>query len=404
MAPALLDVDAIASTADPFPVYAAQRADAPAVRADNGFWIITGYDEVDAVLRSPAATSGFIGQRYRQMLPEGSAARAELGNRINFLDPPDHTRVRALVSKAFTPRRIDELRPWIAATARRLLVEAGRRSADGTVDLLDALAHPLPSLVISELLGVPDADRDRLSVLTEDSAPLLGLTVSGDAMRRGLAASEEFGSYVEDLLAERRKQPGNDLLSALVAAEDEGDRLDHDELVSLVVTLYAAGHRTTRDLFSTGFAALLAGPPEQRRFALTDPKAAAEEFVRWATPTHFVARVLVEPVDAAGVEIPAFEPVVLFLAAANRDPRKWTDPDTFDVTRPPGPPPLSFAWGAHFCLGAALARAEVQEMIAAVLSAHPDLVPATDDHGWWAAGPFRGLRSLRVSLGSASSG
>ena len=181
----------------------------------------------------------------------------------------------------------------------------------------------------------------------------------------------------------------------MIAAEDGGDRLDHEELLSLVVTLYSAGHRTTRDLFSNGLAALLRDG-EQRDAALDDPRRATEELVRYATPTHFVARVPVEPIEVGGETLGVFEPVLLLLAAANRDPRRFADPEQLDVAAARESPPLSFALGPHFCLGASLARTEVEAMLTAVLTRWPALEAADDDHGWWTAGPFRGLRSLRV--------
>jgi cytochrome P450 len=394
-----LEPTTLTEVADPFPLYAEQRAAAPVAKAPSGFWCVTGYDEAVAVLRDPRSRSGPIGARYRDALPEGSAARQELGFRINFLDPPDHSRVRGLVSKVFTPRRVEALRPWIAALVEQLLDDAAAVAAahGGEVDLLPSVAHPLPSLVISEMLGVPDADRALLSELTEATSALLGIAIAADAWDRGLEASERFAAYVESLLDERRKAPGGDLLSALVAAEDEGDRLAHEELVSLVVTLYSAGHRTTRDLFAGGFAALLVAGEEQRAAAVADPRRAAEELVRFATPTHYIARIPSEPMTVGGVDIGASEPVLVLLAAANRDPRHFADPERLDVTRTPDPPALSFAFGPHHCLGAALARTEVEMLLGATLRRWPAMALAGDP-GWWAAGPFRGPRQLRVAL------
>jgi hypothetical protein len=372
----LFEPTTLHEVADPFPLYAAQRDEAPVARSDSGFWCVTGYDEAAAVLRSPAATTGFIGARYRESLPEGSAARTELGYRINFLDPPDHTRVRHHVGRAWTPRRVADLRGWVAALAEQLLDDV-----DG--DLRPA-AHALPSLVISELLGVPVADRALLAELTEATAPLLGLSIAADDLARGLEASERFASYVEALLDERRRRPGDDLLTALLA-----EPLSHEELLSLVVTLYAAGHRTTRDLFSRGLVALLDSGQRD-----ADPKRATEEMVRYATPTHYVGRVLTE--EVAGIA--PWEPVLLLVAAANRDPRHWPEPERFDATRDPAaaPTPLSFVLGPHHCLGANLARMEVEVLLTAVLRRWPRLELAGDP-GWWCAGPFRGVHALPVT-------
>jgi cytochrome P450 len=383
------DPTRLSEVADPFPLYAAQRAEAPVARSDGGFWCVTGYDEAAAVLRSPAATSGFIGARYRDALPEGSAARTELGYRINFLDPPDHTRVRHHVGRAWTPRRVADLRGWVEGLADRLLDEAERAGGPPVgarrLDLYP-IAHALPSQVISELLGVPGADRELLAELTELTAPLLGVSVSSADMAAGLDASERFADYVNALLDERRRAPGDDLLSALLA-----EPLSHDELQSLVVTLYAAGHRTTRDLFGRGLVALLeAGQVDAAR---GDLRRAADELVRYSTPTHYVARVLTEPVG----DVPAWEPVLLFLAAANRDPRRFDDPERLDVRREPDPPALSFVLGPHHCLGANLARMEVEVLLGAVLRRWPEL-RLDGDPGWRCTGPFRGVERLPVAV------
>jgi cytochrome P450 len=318
-----------------------------------------------------------------------------MSRRINFLDPPDHPRVRSLVSKAFTPRRIAELAPWIAATAEQLLDEIGD---PGEIDLLRRFAHQLPSFVISELLGVPTGDRDRLTAWSDAVAPLLGLQVSADDRARAIAAAEDFHAYLSALLDERRHRPGADLLSALLAAEENGQRLERAELLSLAATLYSAGHRTTRDLFTNGMAALLAEPDRYRRVTEGTWTVAqvVEEFLRYETPTLFVARVPLEPVTIGGVEIDAWQPVLVLLSAANRDPAVFDDPDQFRPGRG-GPLALSFAYGAHFCLGASLARAEAEIMLGAVARRWPALGLAPGRAlRWHQRGPFRGLDELMV--------
>ena len=247
-------------TDDPYPIFARLRSESPMLKLDSGFWAVTGYDAAMDALRSPACGSSPIALRYLEGLPSG-AARDEMSHRINFLDPPDHTRVRSLVSKAFTPRRIAQLRPWIEATAARLLDGLEARQE---IDLLAEFAHQLPSLVISELLGVPPADRDRLTGWSDAVSPLLGVSVADAAKARAVAAAEEFHAYLGALLDERRKRPGDDLLSALLAAEEAGEKLQRVELLSLAATLYSAGHRTTRDLFTNGMSVLLTSPDRYR--------------------------------------------------------------------------------------------------------------------------------------------
>lgn len=384
------------AVADPYPLLAELRRAAPVLRLESGFWAVTGYEAAMAVFRQRAFASGPIAGRYVDALPPG-AARDEMSHRINFLDPPDHPRVRGLVSKAFTPRRVADLTPWIAATAERLLDEI---DDEGEVDLLHRFAHQLPSLVISEMLGVPSADRDRLTGWSDAVAPLLGLSMT-DAERQGaLAAAEQFHAYLGALLDDRRRRPGDDLLSALLAAEENGERLQRVELMSLAATLYSAGHRTTRDLFANGLSVLLRRDDGLRPLAdgRWTAEAVAGEFLRYETPTLFVARIPLEAATVAGVDIGAFEPVLIFLAAANRDPAVFENPDEFRPGRA-GPPPLSFAYGAHYCLGASLARSEAEIMLAALTRRWPHLRLADCPLHWHQRGPFRGLDELIVVPG-----
>ena len=389
--------------ADPSPLLARLRRAARVLPLANGFVVVTGHEEALEVLRHPACGSSPIALRYLDRLPAG-AARDEMGHRINFLDPPDHPRVRGLVSKAFTPRRVEAIRPWMERTADELIDRvAATPDDDGTVDLLARFAHQLPSLVISELLGVPIADRDRLTGWSDAVAPLLGVEVSGDDLRGAVAAAESFHDYLGALLDERRAVPGNDLLSALVTAEDDGDRLERVELLSLAATLYSAGHRTTRDLFTNGMSELLADPARWGRvvdgtWAVPD---VVSEFLRHDTPTLYVARVALADVAIGGITVPAGSPVLVYLSAANRDPMAYEDPDGFRPGRG-GPPNLSFAFGAHYCIGASLARSEAETMLATLVRRVPGLSSAGRPLRWHLRGPFRGLDELRVLTAGAT--
>lgn len=388
------DPSALGRDADPYAQLATLRAAGPIVRLANGFWAVTGYEAAIEVLRDRACASGPIAGRYLAALPAG-AARDEMSHRINFLDPPDHTRVRGLVSKAFTPRRIDGLVPWIAATAGAL---ADGIAAGESFDLLRAYAHQLPSLVISELLGVPAEDRDQLTAWADAVAPLLALELSDDDRTRAVAASESFHAYLAALLDERRRTPGDDLLSALLAAEENGERLSRVELSSLAATLYSAGHRTTRDLFTNGMAVLLSRPAlwadvVAGRWTGSE---VVEEFLRYVTPTLFVVRIPTAPVTIAGVAIGAWEPILVYLAGANRDPAAFDAPDEFHPGRRERDP-LSFAHGAHFCLGASLARAEARLMLETAAARWPGLALAdAAPVVWHQRGPFRGVDALFV--------
>lgn len=385
---------------EPYRLYASARSAGP-VQRSGGSWIVLGHAEATELLRNSATRSGFMGEGYRDRLPPG-AAREEMAHRINFLDPPRHTRVRKLVSKVFTPRRTTRLRPFVESLARDLL---SRIPEDRPIDLIGAFAHEVPSLVISEMLGVPVADRDRLTKLSEHVSQLLGTGNDEAELARAISAAEEIHSRLRDLLAERRRQPEDDLLSALLAAEDGDDRLSESELLSLAATLYSAGHRTTRDLFSNGLTALLPDRSlvEAFRSGTLPTSALVEEFLRFETPTHMVARMLSEPMKLGSEEIAPGEPIAILLAAANRDPGSYVDPDRFDPMRwtadPQPPAPLSFALGAHFCLGASLARMEVGTMLDVLFDTFPGIRLSAGSLPWRHTGVFRGLDSLVVVPG-----
>ncbi len=377
---------------DPYPLLSDLRSTAPVALLESGFVAITGHAEALDALRHQQCGTSPIAARYLDGLPPG-AARDEMSHRINFLDPPDHPRVRGLVSKAFTPRRVTALGPWMRRTADALL---DRLAGAGPFDLLAEYAHQLPSLVISQLLGVPAADRDTLTVFSDRTAPLLGVRVEDHEREQAIAAAEEFHAYLSALLDDRRRRPGDDLLSALLLAEEDGERLERVELLSLAATLYSAGHRTTRDLFTNGMSVLLSDPERWRavtsgEWAVADVVA---EFLRFETPTLFVARIPYEAVEIGGVAIEPFAPLLVYLAAANRDPAVYDDPDAFRPGRS-GPTPLSFAFGAHFCLGASLARSEAEVMLETLARRLPGLRLAAELR-WHQRGPFRGLDRLVV--------
>ena len=395
-----IDIGDLTAGADPSALLAQARAVAPVTATASGFALVVGHTECLDVLRSPLARSGPISEGYHRSLPPG-AAHDEMVHRINFLDPPDHPRVRGIVSRAFTPRRIDAVRPFAQATADALADDLG-----SGFDLLADLAHHLPSLVISELLGIPPEDRDQLTRWSDEVTPLLGWQVPPEERAAAIEAAESFHAYLGDLLDERAARPTGDLLSALLAAEGDGERLTRPELLSLAATLYSAGHRTTRDLTTNGLSVVLA---DRRRWdeLVAQPDRATTyvaEMLRYETPTLFVARVPAEDLTAGDATIPADTPILVALAGANRDPRAYPDPDRFDPDRwtgEPAPPPvLSFAFGPHHCLGAALARMEAEVMVATAARRWPGLHLAPGaELVWRQRGPFRSLTSLPVATG-----
>lgn len=384
---------------DPYPLFDVLREPGSSVATNIGYHIVTGYDTATSVLRDDRFSSGRIGDIYQAALPDG-AAQDRLANRINFTDPPDHTRVRGLIVKEFTPQRVQTLRPWVEDKANELLDDIETQLERGeTVDIRSELSHEVPSAVISELLGVPEPDRERLGELAEAVTPLLNPQVDTEEREAAIEASAEFAEYANDLIDERRADPGDDLLSDLIHVSDGQQELAHEELESLFITLYSAGHRTTRDLFSNGLYVLL-DHPEQYQAVVDDPGLAPDaiqEFLRYETPTLYAGRVATEDVTLEGTTVRAGTPTLVMLGAANRDPETYVDPHQFDIRRD-GPESLSFAAGRHRCLGAPLATMEAEVMLEAVTQRFPDLAVASPEPAWWNVGPFRGLDQLPVRL------
>jgi cytochrome P450 len=360
--------------------------------------VLTRYSDVVSALRNQSLGRGFDREAGRSQLGDG-AAFAYVSRRMHNFDPPDHTRIRSLVTKAFTVRRVEALRPRIQAIADMLL-----DTIDGakTIDVLATLAHPLPSLVICEMLGVPESDRPRFSKWTEDIAFLLLLgsqRLDPHRLQAGEAAAAEFMGYVRDLIEDRRATPADDLLSALIAAEEHGDRLTIDELIANVVFLFSAGHQTTRDLVGNGLLALLQHP-DQKKLVAADPTripALVEECLRYDPSVTATARRAREDTVIAGVRIAAGDNLMLSISGANRDPARFAEPDRFDIDRPNNEP-LTFGGGIHYCLGAALARTEAQIVFGTLLRRYPRLELTSEPVRWRETWIFRGPTALCVSL------
>ena len=392
------DLSLLADPQNTYPTFAFLHSAGKQVATRGGIHVVCGYELANQLLRDRKYLSGPIADLYRQSLPPG-AARDELAHRINFLDPPDHPRVQRLIMRAFTSRRVGEMRPWVEAQTEACLngLEEQFASARAPIDIRAEFAHKIPSLVISEMLGVPVEDRDTLTEWTEAVTPLLSWQIDPESLKRGLDAAEMFAAYAADLVDKRRKTPGDDLLTAMLHAEDGEDTLTREELLSLIVTLYSAGHRTTRDLFTNGLFTLLQNPDDYAAI-VAEPAlvcSAVREFLRFETPTLYVVRIPAAEVVLDGARIAPNTPVVVLLAAANRDPDIFTEPHRFDIRRDEASS-LSFAVGPHRCLGAALAQMEAEVMLAAVTRRWPDLTLAGDQPRWWSTGPFRGLTHLGV--------
>ena len=392
--PPIFDPFTVEFQADPFPILRRLREEDPIHCSPLG-WVLTRYDDVVASLRNSSLGAAFDRKGGREQLGDG-AAFAYVSNRIHNFDPPDHTRLRSLVTKAFTVRRVEALRPYVQGIADTLL---DRVQGAKTIDVLAALAHPLPSLVICEMLGVPESDRPQFSRWTEDIAFLLLPPVPLHRLEAGEAAAAEFMTYVRDLIAHRRATPADDLLSALIAAEEHGDRLSIDELIANVVFLFSAGHQTTRDLVGNGLLALLRHPDQKRRIA-ADPSrlpALVEECLRYDPSVTATTRRARDDTTIAGTPIAAGDRLILSITGANRDPARFPDPDRFDIDRLNNEP-LAFGGGIHYCLGAALARAEAQIVFGTLLRRYPKLELAEQTVRWRETWIFRGPVTLQVSL------
>lgn len=355
---------------DPYPVWQSLADSPPFVAPDGSFALVTGLAECAALLRHPAMSSDHRNSRHFQEVrrPQLSAQDLERFERREvflFRDPPVHTRLRRLVAKAFTARTVERLQPFVEQLTDELLTSALR---DGRIEVVADLAYPLPVAVISELLGVPREDAATFAGWSRVLAEALDTIMSDptpEQRERQLAAGDEFRQYIEDLCEQRRTHPRDDLLSALVAAEEDGDRLSRDELVSTALLLLVAGHETTVNLIGNGVLALLRVPDLHQRLR-ADPGLAAgvvEEVLRLDPPVQMTMRTALEPVEVPGGVLAPGGTAVLLIAAAGRDPRSFDDATGFDAGRG-DTRHLAFGGGIHFCLGASLARLEGRVVLA----------------------------------------
>jgi cytochrome P450 len=292
-------------------------------------------------------------------------ALSQLFTSMLLRNPPDHTRLRRLVSGTFTARRVAALRPAIAAMIDDLLADL-----DGAADFVDAFAFPLPVNVIGELLGVPAPDRAQFKGLVRDWTRVIDM-FDEDVLRIADPAAATIREYLAGLVAQRRRRPGADLLSALVAAEDAGDQLTEDELLTMAALLFAAGFETTTNLLANGLMALLSHR-DQLPTLRDRPEPAVEELLRYDSPVQILSRLVLAPVEIAGVEIAAGERVVAYIGAGNHDPARFADPERLILDRGDNAP-LSFGGGLHYCLGAPLARLEAQLALPALVTRFPAL-------------------------------
>jgi len=403
MPPPLFDPFAPGFTDDPYPQYATMRERAPVYQHPLGFWLLTAYDGVSWLLRAPGlsveddnvAADSLLRQLREEVYGDG-APRASALSMLDR-DPPDHTRLRKLVSKAFTPRAIQALRPRITDLVDGMLDDM---AAQRRVDLVDALAFPLPFRVIAEMLGTPPADHERIRQLTGTVVRSLEPIADPEMIQAILDADEEMSAIAAEMIAWKRANPADDLLSALIHAEDDGDVLDDDELVAQTLLLYIAGHETTVNLIAGGTLALLRHPA-QLALLRTDPALvgnAVEELLRYDSPVQASRRITLEAVTVGGIEIPAGAFVMASLGSANRDESFWgLDADEVRLDRDNARQHVSFGAGHHHCLGASLARLEAAIAFEHMAGRFPGLA-LDGDVVWNGRINLRGPAHLPVSV------
>ncbi len=360
---------------DPVPYYHHLRETAPVHHSGTGAIFLTRYEDCREVLRDNRF--GKSNREGDSLVPSSDPAVAEFRKDLLrrrgpdrpmsmlFLNPPAHTRQRGLVSRAFTPKRVEEMRSRIRTLADGVV---DRFVEQGGGDLLEAVGFPLPVAVIGAMVGVPEADWPRFRSLITAAAAGIEAGATVDELQAAEKANAEVYGYFQQLVAERRARPRDDLLTDLLAVNDAGDRLSEPEVIVVAMLLFAAGFETTTNLIGNGMGALLRNPEGMARL-WAEPSlmpSAVEEMLRWDSPVQLDVRTALEPADVAGEPVPEGQSVVTLLGAANRDPAHFADPDDFDVARDEGPP-MSFASGIHYCLGANLSRAEGQEVFAALV-------------------------------------
>jgi len=382
--------------ADPYPFYRRLRESEPVGKSSLGYWLVSRYDDILVVLRDRRFVRDYAATMQKRY-GKGALyepAIASLGHTMLVQNPPDHTRLRGLVAKAFTARRIAEMRPRIVATVDQLLDRVADR---GEMDVVADLAHKLPVTVICDLLGIPEMHRDPFLAGSHFNGRLVDPVTMSRAELDQTNVTVQLGSmYFAQLCEMRRKEPQDDLTSELVKAEEAGDRLSADELLANIVLLFGAGHETTTNMIGNALLALHRNP-DQWQMVKRDPSLVpgmVEEALRYDASVQITERHTAEQVELGGVVIPAGEPVTLLLGAGNRDPAQYQDPERLDIARQ-NVRPLSFGGGIHHCLGAQLARLELEAVFTRLIERMPDLrLPEIDNPAWRHNFTLRGLATL----------
>jgi len=402
------DLDSPEFLANPYPIFDQMRSNDPIYwSAENSYWILTRYADILSLIQNENLSSNRIGAHARRMPDETKKHFHPFFTAVSswmlMIDPPDHTRLRGLVNKAFTPRVVENMRELVQELVDDMLAAVTDR---GRMDVMTDLANPLPATVIAELLGVLATDQRQFKAWSDDIAlALSGIDIASTkdelfalyelAQQSFLALSD----YFMDRVVELRRNPRENLLSALAQAEEQGDRLTEDELFANCVLLMIAGHETTTNLIGNGILALLQNPG-QREALSSNPDliiSAVEELLRYDSPVQKMGRIALADIHVAGKQIKKGELVCFSFAAANRDPEQFESPKQLDITRKPNRH-LAFGHGLHYCVGAALARLEGQIAVNSVLRSLPKIQLAHETLEWYRNFTLRGLKSLPVAF------
>jgi pimeloyl-[acyl-carrier protein] synthase len=403
----LLPLRSAGSLDNPYPIYSLLRSVRPVLEVPvpdydgPGVWLMTRYRDVHDVLRDPRFSADrlaapLVRDNLERLPPFIRQSAAGLRTML-VMDPPDHTRIRKLVNKAFTPKRIASLRGHIEEIVDDAL---DGMAATGRTDLIHDLAEPLPAIVIAELLGVPPEDHRRFREWSSQLIAGIAAVTAGERQRLAGEASQQILGYLGEIIAARRKAPRDDLISAMIHAQEESDGLSDQELLATSNLLLLAGHETTTNLIGNGLLALLREPEQLARLR-AEPDlipTAVEEMLRFDGPVQATVRVALEDYPVDDHVIPAGAMVLVNIGAANHDPEVFDDPDVLDVTRDPNPH-LAFGFGTHFCMGAPMARLEAEVAFRRLLARFPKIT-LEDDAPEYRPNPIlRGLKRLDLSVG-----
>jgi cytochrome P450 len=386
---------------DPYEVYSELRDEAPVFWSEMmQVWLLTRYGDVLEALKDHRRYSSERTRSTNPLVLELEHYRLSSGPfgttpTMLSLDPPDHTRMRGLVSKAFTPRQVERVRPRMEDIARELLDSL---EEPGHMDVVADFAVPFPIIVIAEMLGVPATDRAQFKAWsTSIAATLAGPFLPPEVLERSVRSANELADYFRGQIELRRAEPRDDLLSALCAVEEQGELLTEDELIATCILLLLAGNETTTNLIGSGMLTLLRFPDERRRLQadFSQLPGAVEEMLRYESPAQMTSRIATEPIKLRGHRFEPGQVVLTVLAAANRDPRRFRQPDRFDIMRRPNRH-LAFGQGIHYCLGAPLAVVEARIAFESLLRRMPEPQAAFETPDWGPSFILRGLKSLPV--------